>query len=267
MEDLHCLLYQTDIAWNQAEANRRHYEAAFLELPENCDLVAFPETCISGFQPRSLECAESPDGESSRFFRQWAERKNTAIVAGLSIRENGKAYNRLLWTDPGQSLHYDKRHLFRMGGETELYTPGTQSCVVTYKGWRFLLRTCYDLRFPLSCRNRYENGRFLYDVLIVAANWPASRKEAFQTLAKARAIENQAYVLLVNRVGHDSEGVFYSGNSLIIDYKGQVMASLPEAEEGFLSATLSRTGLDRFRENFPNHLDWEQEELPACPTA
>ncbi len=262
MEKLHCLLYQTDIVCHQAEANRQHYEKAFHDLPSPCDLVVLPETCISGFQPRSLDGAENADGESSRFFRQWAERKNTAIVAGISVKENGKAYNRLLWNAPGQSLYYDKRHLFRMGGETELYTPGTESSVISYKGWRLLLRTCYDLRFPISCRNRYTNGSFRYDVLVVAANWPASRKEAFQTLAKARAIENQAYVLLVNRVGHDSEGAFYSGNSLIIDYRGETLASLPETEQGFLSASLSRSSLDQFREKFPAYLDWENEKLP-----
>lgn len=258
MDELHCILLQDDIVWRNPEANRTRYGDFFRRLPEDCDLVLLPEMCMSGFDTGSTETAEPPGGESHAFFRQWAMEKGTAIAAGLAIRENAQVYNRLLWTFPdGSQEHYDKRHLFRMGEEPRLYTAGQQDCCIHYRGWNILLQICYDLRFPESCRNAYRNGKFRYDVLVFAANWPAARKDALMTLARARAIENQAYVLLCNRVGTDGNGLSYSGNSLIIDYKGQIMASLPENTEGFLHTGLSLSALSDFRKKFPSFKDWD----------
>lgn len=258
MDQLQCSIYQTDIAWKSPCENRKHYEQFFRRM-ESGNLIVLPEMCMSGFDTESTDTAEEAEGESYRFFREWAVNKKMAIAAGLAIKENGQVFNRLLWTDPdGRQTPYDKQHLFRMGKELLLYTAGQSSRIVSYQGWKLMLKTCYDLRFPISCRNSYrkEEG-FSYDILIVAANWPASRKEAFQTLAKARAIENQCYVILANRIGRDGMGLDYSGNSMIIDFKGNVLASLPENEEGLISATLSKHALDEFRQKFPNYMDWD----------
>lgn len=258
MDNLHCVLLQTDIAWRNPQANRSRYAQMFRQLPEMCDLLVLPEMCMTGFDTGSSDLAEEMGGESCTFFREQAERHHTAIAAGLAIREGERTYNRFLWSFPdGRRQHYDKRHLFRMGCEPELYTAGSATPVIRHKGWNILPQTCYDLRFPNGCRNRYQNGEFRYDVLVIAANWPAARATAMQTLARARAIENQAYVLLVNRTGTDGNGITYSGGSLIIDFKGEVLADLPENGEGFISARLSREALGHFREKFPVHLDWD----------
>lgn len=258
MDKLHCTLFQSDIVWKNPEANRQHFADHLRELPEHCDLLLFPEMCMSGFDTASTDTAECPGGPSYRFFQEWAKTKHTAIAAGLSIRENARAYNRLLWTFPdGTHEHYDKRHLFRMGEEPLHYTPGNGDCRIHYQGWNILLRICYDLRFPVTCRNSFQNGKFHYDLLVFVANWPEARKDAMMTLARARAIENQAYVLLCNRIGTDNNGLEYSGNSLIIDYKGQIMASLAEKTEGFIQATLSLSALSDFREKFPTFKDWD----------
>ena len=263
MDNLHCVLLQTDIAWRNPQANRSRYAQAFRHLPEMCDLLVLPEMCMTGFDTGSSDLAEEMGGESCTFFREQAQQHGTAIAAGLAIREHERTYNRFLWTFPdGRRQHYDKRHLFRMGCEPELYTAGSATPVIRHKGWNILPQTCYDLRFPNGCRNRCQDGTFLYDLLVVAANWPAARKEAMQTLAKARAIENQAYVLLVNRTGTDGNGIHYSGGSLIIGFKGEVLAELPENGEGFLSATLSLESLCDFREKFPVWMDWD-DEIPA----
>lgn len=261
MSDLHCTLFQTDIVWRNPEANRSHYAKAFQTLPGSCDLTVLPEMCMTGFDTVSNDFAEETDGESYAFFREKAERHGTAIAAGLAIREKDKTYNRFLWTFPDrQQCHYDKQHLFSMGGEPLLYTAGTTKPVISYMGWNLLLQTCYDLRFPNSCRNRCRNVGLLYDILVIGANWPAARNEAMQTLARARAIENQAYVLLVNRTGTDGNGILYGGGSLIIDYKGEILADLPENGEGFLSATLSLESLYDFREKFPVWHDWDEAD-------
>ena len=263
MDNLHCVLLQTDIAWRNPQANRSRYAQAFRQLPEMCDLLVLPEMCMTGFDTGSTGMAEEENGESHAFFMEQAQQHGTAIAAGLAIREGERTYNRFLWSFPdGRRQHYDKRHLFRMGCEPELYTAGSATPVIRHKGWNILPQTCYDLRFPNGCRNRCQDGTFLYDLLVVAANWPAARKEAMQTLAKARAIENQAYVLLVNRTGTDGNGITYSGGSLIIDFKGEVLADLPENGEGFLSATLSLESLCDFREKFPVWMDWD-DEIPA----
>lgn len=258
MDTLHCILLQSDIIWKNPEANREKYARYFQQLPKDLDLLLLPEMCMSGFDTGSTDTAERPGGESSLFLRQWAMTRDTAIAAGLAVRENGKVYNRLLWTFPdGNQVHYDKRHLFRMGEEPLLYTPGNRDCIVQYKSWNIQLQICYDLRFPTSCRNAFRDGKFRYDLLVFVANWPESRRDAMMTLARARAIENQAYVLLCNRTGTDGNGINYGGDSLIIDYKGQVMASRTEKTEGFVQAELSLSALTDFRVKFPTFRDWD----------
>lgn len=258
MDLLNCCILQTNIVWKNPEANRTRYSEYFRQLPEDCDLILLPEMCMSGFDTGSTDTAELPGGESYRFFSRWTAEKGTAIAGGLAIRENDKVYNRLLWTFPdGRQEHYDKRHLFRMGEEPLHYTPGNRDCCIHYQGWNILLQICYDLRFPRACRNRFQAEKFRYDVLVFIANWPETRKDAMVTLARARAIENQAYVLLCNRVGTDGNGLSYSGNSLIIDYKGQIMASIAEKTEGLLQAALSFSALTDFRKKFPTFMDWD----------
>ncbi|MFT5118931.1 MAG: omega-amidase, partial [Kiritimatiellia bacterium] len=171
--------------------------------------------------------------------------------------------NRLFFVTPGSDgdgdgeLHYyDKCHLFAMGGEHERYQPGKQRSVVNYKGWRFLLTVCYDLRFPVFCRNRND-----YDVMLCVANWPQSRRHPWRTLLQARAIENQAYVLGVNRVGKDGNGLEYSGDSMAVNFWGEIVADGPQGKEQLLNATLDRETLLAARKSFPVANDADAFEL------
>jgi predicted amidohydrolase len=195
----------------------------------------------------AAKLAEEMNGHTVSWMKKKAAEHRVALCGSLIIQENGNFYNRLLFAEPSGEIHsYDKRHLFTMGNENEFFSNGTERLIVNYKGWRIFPLICYDLRFPVWARNRNE-----YDLLFYSANWPKSRVLVWETLLKARAIENQCYTAGANRIGVDGNGIEYSGNSQVIDPKGIVMAESKDYTESIIEATLSRNDLLKFRAAFP----------------
>lgn len=256
-EILNCTLCQTDILWNRPKENLLHYEDMLQQVTEESDLVVFPEMCLTGFDTSSTGLAETSGSRNLQAFSEMAAKYRKGIIAGFSFVENGKVYNRMQFFHPsGEHRHYDKRHLFRMGDENSLFCASNNECIFSCQGWNIYPQICYDLRFPESCRNSFSNGEFKYDCLLIIANWPHSRRTAMRTLAQARAIENQSYLLLVNRTGTDVNGIYHGGDSLFIDFKGNIIKELSDGKEGLLEANLSISELNGFREKFPTYLDW-----------
>ncbi|RNI30039.1 amidohydrolase [Rufibacter immobilis] len=250
MSDLRVSLLQADLAWHDAAANRANFQEKIRQLPPT-DLIVLPEMFTTGFSMEAAPLAERMDGETVAWMWQMAQERNAVVMGSLIMEEDGHYYNRLLWMRPdGTHAHYDKRHLFRMAGECEAYTPGTQRLVVELNGWRICPMVCYDLRFPVWARNT----PVAYDVLIYIASWPDRRRLAWQTLLKARAIENLAYCVGVNRVGTDAKGQAYAGDSAAYNLLGEELTH-NEHDEAVTTITLSRQHLEETREKLPWHLD------------
>lgn len=251
-------LMQTDIHWQNIMANLSELEEEIAQLQgQALDLIVLPEMFTTGFTMQAADCAEPAHLHTFRWLKLQAERTGAVITGSYVVKENNQFYNRLLWVQPdGQFWQYDKCHLFRMAGEDGVYTAGSQKIIPTWKGWRFLPLICYDLRFPVWSRNVNNE----YDCLIYVANWPDVRVVAWDALLQARAIENLAYVLGVNRVGTDANGLWYSGHSAMIDPKGAVHR-LPEGKVHTEIFTLEAQTLTAFREKFPAHLDADQFEI------
>ncbi|MGD9932019.1 MAG: amidohydrolase [Mangrovibacterium sp.] len=244
---LHIALIQTDLVWEDAEANQWRLEQLFQQLPGETELVVLPEMFSTGFSMQVEKLAQEMDGPTMTWLKAQATRLDKVMAGSVMIRENQRYYNRFVFVRPsGQVESYDKRHLFSMGEEHLYFTAGTERKVFQLKSFRILPQVCYDLRFPVFSRNRSD-----YDLLINCANWPAPRREVWQTLLKARAIENQAYVAGVNRTGIDANGIRYSGDSLLLDPKGKIMAAGQSGTEQIVTANLSKSSLERFRAKFP----------------
>ncbi|KOH43504.1 amidohydrolase [Sunxiuqinia dokdonensis] len=244
--NLHIALIQCELAWEQPAENRKHLLQLLNELSEEIDLVVFPEMFATGFSMHVEKCAETMEGETIQWMKQLAAVKQLVVAGSLMIRENGNFFNRFVFAFPdGQLEYYDKRHLFSMGEEHLHFTGGQTRKIIQIKSFRILPQVCYDLRFPVFSRNRQD-----YDLLINVANWPAPRREAWQTLLKARAIENQAYVAGINRVGQDANGINYLGDTCIVDSKGKVMVAAEDKKEQIITAKLSKDSLEKFRNNF-----------------
>ena len=214
---LRITLIQPDLVWHDPAANRAVLAEQFIALAQQTDLIVLPEMFTTGFTMEAAAYAESMDGPTLAWLREWADRTGAAITGSLIVEENGHYYNRLVWMPPdGDYLTYDKRHRFTLAGEHEHYAAGRERVVIDYRGWRILPLICYDLRFPVWSRNQDD-----YDLLLYVANWPAVRAPAWCALLAARAIENQAYTVAVNRVGRDGNDYPYVGDSGIIDYQGE----------------------------------------------
>ena len=254
-------LYQQDIIWGDPEGNRSRAEAAMAAAPRS-DIFVVPETFTTGFGDHMASLAEPPDGPTLQWARRMAGLYGVLFVGTWIVREGDRCYNRLHWVYPDGSFgHYDKAHTFRVSGEADQISRGTARAVFEYKGWRIRPAVCYDLRFPKWLRNGSTTQEGLsgsgdsgsrtmdYDLLLVCANWPASRREAWSTLVKARAIENLCYVAACNRTGTDAEGGIYSGDSAIVDYKGFPLTGT--------TATLDKDRLDTFRQKWPFYLDFD----------
>jgi predicted amidohydrolase len=254
MNDLRVTFFQQDIVWGDAEANRRAVEDSLFLVPHNTDIFVVPETFTTGFGNHMAALAENPMGPTFRWAQKLASRHNCLFVGTWIVREGDKCYNRLHWIYPNGSFgYYDKAHTFRVSGEYNIISRGTQREVFEYKGWKIKPAVCYDLRFPKWLRN----DNLSYDLLLVCANWPGSRHEAWTTLLKARAIENLSYVLGCNRCGKDGVGGDYTGNSALIDYKGFPVAEAEAGDEGLVSVVLDKERLDSFRERWPLYLDFD----------
>ncbi|MBS95404.1 MAG: amidohydrolase [Chromatiales bacterium] len=249
-------LLQADLLWQNPSANRDMFGEQIAAQAENSDLIVLPEMFTTGFTMDAAANCEEPDGESSRWLQDMADRHGTALCGSLIIRDAGVYYNRLIWVEPGQEpSSYDKRHLFRIGGEHDHYTAGKQRLIVQLGEWRICPLVCYDLRFPVW--SRCDND---YDLLLYVANWPGTRRSAWLSLLPARAVENLCYVAGVNRVGTDGNNVGCSGDSLIVDYLATIIAAAGDTVAA-VSATLSLDKLERYRKKFPAWKDADSFSL------
>jgi omega-amidase len=228
-------LIQSQIFWENPTQNRKHFEEKIKSISQEVDLILLPEMFTSGFTMNPKAVAETMDGETVLWGIALAKAKNCAITGSLVITENGNFYNRLVFVFPsGEIQFYDKKHLFSLAGEDNVYTAGSEKLIVNYKGFKICLLICYDLRFPVFSRN-VEN----YDVLIYVANWPKSRVNAWDILLKARAVENICYVVGVNRIGQDENNLEYVGHSQAIDYIGNTILD-PQENEGVFIVALDK---------------------------
>lgn len=262
MSTLDVTLIQADLVWHDPNANRRRLQERFAPLAGKTDLIVLPEMFTTGFTMEATAVAEPADGPTVTWLREQAAAIGAVITGSIATKDGDSYYNRLVWMRPdGTHETYDKRHLFRMAHEQDHYTAGERRLIVDLKGWKVLPLVCYDLRFPVWSRNRIgsEGG---YDVLLYVANWPERRRYPWQTLIKARAIENLSYCIAVNRVGTDGTGVSYTGDSAVIDYLGQPMTE-PSEQEFVATVTLDKAALDGFRAKFPAHLDADEFDLRA----
>lgn len=249
---LRVTLVQQPLVWQDPGANRERFRNLLAPISAQTDLVILPETFTTGFTMDVERVAEPAGGPTTTWLRQLADQLAAAVVGSVITLDEGRFYNRLLWAEPGGDLrHYDKRHLFRVAGEHEHFTPGRAAWTVEWRGFRVCPLVCYDVRFPVFSRRRADLD---YDLLIYIANWPAARTYAWRQLLAARAIENQAFVAGVNRVGEDGAGVAHDGGSRVCDFLGQ-----PTTELGSTPAVstivLDERPLCAFRERFPAHLD------------
>ena len=259
MQDLVVAVVQDGLVWHDPAGNRRRFGERLRHLPPT-DLVVLPEMFTTGFTMAAAEHAESMDGATVSWMLEHAQRLRAVVCGSLIVRERAhgreRFFNRLVWATPaGATVHYDKRHLFRYAGETERYTRGDERVVVEHCGWRIAPMICYDLRFPVWSRHAHD-----CDALLYVANWPAARHTAWSTLLRARAIENQCYVIGVNRVGTDGEGRDYRGGSAVVDYLGDTMADCADGPRT-ANLALSRERLRSFRSRYPFHLDADRFNL------
>ncbi len=248
--DLELALIQTSLVWQDPAANRAQFEP-LLEQARGADLVVLPEMFSTGFSMQSAELAEPESGPTSRWLSEQARRIGAVIAGSLMIQAADGSYrNRLLWARPdGSMAHYDKRHLFRMAGEHKHYAAGSEQVVLELKGWQVRPLVCYDLRFPVWSRAAVGT-----DLLLYTANWPAARRQHWNRLLPARAIENLCYLAAVNRIGEDGKGFAYSGDSQVLDFQGDSLLNAG-AEPGVFRVTLRDSELAAYRERFPAHLD------------
>ncbi len=245
-------LFQVNQAWEDKRSNYLSYDQMFEQLSEDVDLVLLPEMFHTGFTMRAEALAEEMvDSEGLAYLVRWAKGKGVAIYTSLIIREKDCYYNRGVFIYPdGNVAHYDKRKTFTLAGESAVFQKGNETKIVAYKGWKLNLQICFDLRFPEIARNQIdENGQPLYDVILYVANWPEKRISHWDSLLKARAIENQCYVVAVNRVGEDQNGLQYVGHSQIIDANGQ--ETLVENMESIHTETINYESLQLFRKTLP----------------
>ncbi len=257
-------LIQPDIIWENIPANLDKYESLLTEVPKETEIIILPEMFATGFTMQ-VDHFNSPVGvEVFEWLQQKAFDLQKIIVGSILTEEASRYYNRLYWMRPdGTYEFYDKRHLFHQGGEDRIMTAGQSRVVVTYKGIRFLLQICYDLRFPVWSKNKYDQAKdtYDYDAIIYVANWPESRKQAYENLLKARAIENQAVVIWVNRVGEDGQGIKHSGDTKIIDGLGNLQGQAPAGKEIVLTGQIDFQNLFELRKRFKVGLDWDKFEV------
>ncbi len=245
---------QNDVITRNPEANRRHLDE-MLKSVENTDIIVFPETFTTGFPADPNEFAEEVGGPTMQWMREKAAENNCAVCGTIILKNNG-FYNSFIWMEPDGRYHlYNKRHLFTMGGEIGL-NRGEERITIEYKGWRIRPFVCYDMRFPVWNRNSFKDGKYEYDLAVFTAEWPEKKSEVWNTLLRARAIENQAYIVGVNRVGIDDSNIKYKGESMILNMKGRVVAQATE-DECVVTGEINMEDLVAFREYFRVAKDWD----------
>jgi len=238
---LNIALIQTDLYWEDPVSNRKMFEEKIASIPDDVDLIVLPEMFTTGFTMKPENMLLSENEGSLDWMKQIAQEHQVALVGSIIFQENGKFFNRLYFTAPeGDIVSYDKKHTFTLAGEDEVYEAGTKKVIFEYKGFKICPMICYDLRFPVWSRNVED-----YDILIFVANWPKKRVNAWDTLLKARAIENMAYCVGVNRTGKDGLDFEYPGHSAVYDVLGQTLAF--SKNEEILYATLTKEYIESTR--------------------
>jgi predicted amidohydrolase len=255
MQNLNVTLVQCELAWEQPEDNRTQIGEIIAGVGGDTDLIVLPEMFTTGFSMNALANAEEPGGATEQWMMRQARQYDCALTGSIAVRVGQGVYNRMLFVTPDSVQIYDKRHLFRMAGEDKRYLPGAERVIVPWRGWRILLQVCYDLRFPVFSRNRED-----YDLALYVANWPAQRRYHWRQLLIARAIENLACVVGVNRIGSDARGLDYSGDSLAIAGDGTLLLDRLN-DSGAAQVVLDGAALQQYREGFPCHLDADRFQL------
>ena len=258
MKNLSVSLLQYELAWENPEKNRHQVEALIRSLPDTTDLIVLPEMFTTGFSMNAVKNAEPPGGATQQWLQQLAQTHDCAVTGSIALRREQGVFNRLLFATPEQVYYYDKRHLFRVAGEHKRYQAGHERVIVPWRGWRINLQVCYDLRFPVFSRNQDD-----YDLLLYVANWPSVRAMHWRQLLIARAIENQACVVGVNRVGSDAAGLDYLGGSLAIAADGAILEDMRDTE-GAAQLMLSGDELMHYRKAFPFYLDADSFQLSGA---
>ena len=258
MQDLKITIIQTSLHWENKEKNFSIFEKKINKIKKTKDLIILPEMFNTGFSMIPEKLAEEQQGETLEWMRKLAGEKACAICGSYIVNENSKYFNRFVFVYPDSSYcFYDKRHLFRMGDEDQKFSAGEDKKIIEYKSWKILPQVCYDLRFPVWSKNNFINNSFDYDLIIYIANWPMVRSNAWKALLKARAIENQAYVVGVNRIGPDGNNKDHSGDSRILDPLGKSIVKIKANTDGIKSAKLSYQKLQALRDGFAVGLDWD----------
>ncbi|MCA0152173.1 amidohydrolase [Winogradskyella vincentii] len=246
-------IIQSHLVWEDPEANRKQFKEKINSISDNVDIIVLPEMFTSGFTMNAPKVAETMQGETINWLKNISKNKDTAIIGSLVISENNNYYNRLICAQPsGELIEYDKRHTFTLAGEHKVYTAGTEKVIFSYLGWKICPLICYDLRFPVWARNSED-----YDLLLYVANWPKPRINAWDTLLKARAIENMSYCIGVNRVGLDGLNYEYPGHSGAYDVLGHRIDSIKENEDKVEIVSLEKSMIGKYRDklNFLNDRD------------
>lgn len=247
MEQIKITVFQAYLFWENTEKNLQNLGLRLSSLREKTDLILLPEMFNTGFTMNVEKCAETMSGQTMHWMFDISKKFECVVAGTLIVKEDDKYYNRFVWMSPdGTYVHYDKRHLFGMAGEGEVFTQGRSRMILNLKGWKICPMVCYDLRFPVWSRN--DNSA--YDLLVYTANWPDKRSAHWRALIPARAIENQAFVIGVNRVGHDGNEIYYSGGSMCISPSGDVVYYKPE-DEDLYTFSLNPKDLIQTRENMP----------------
>lgn len=251
MASLTVTLIQTALFWENKKANLDMLEQKIEGIKEPSEIVILPEMFSTGFSMNVEKLAETMEGDTVKWMKKIAASKKIILTGSIIIEENGRYYNRLIWMLPtGEYGIYDKRHLFAFADEHSHYTAGSKKLIASVKGWKVNLQVCYDLRFPVWARQTPGNDKMKYDILINVANWPTKRGLAWKTLLQARAIENQCFVIGVNRIGEDGNKNKYSGDSIIVGPLGEIIYQKSDVSDIFTYA-LKKERIDEVRSHFP----------------
>ena len=259
MTDLKVSLIQSDIAWENPNKNLKNFGKKLKQIADTPDLIVLPEMFSTGFTMNVEKCAEEENGKVVSWLKEQAKQQNCVITGSVLIEEDGLYFNRMFWMKPdGTYETYNKRHLFRMGNEDKTMSQGKERKIVDLNDWKIHLQICYDLRFPVWSKNNFKDGIYEYDVLLYIANWPEVRSIAYKSLIKARAIENQCYVIWVNRVGMDGNNIYHSGDTMIADPFGEIISLADAGKELTITEVLSKQKLEDFRKKFTVGMDWDE---------
>jgi len=262
MVDLKITLIQSEIVWENIEQNLENFDKRLVNITGQTNLIVLPEMFSTGFTMNVKQCAEKEDGKAVTWLKKQAENKNCVMAGSVLTEDKGEYFNRMFWVKPDGTFEtYDKRHLFRMGNEHKTMSQGSERKIVKLNGWKINLQICYDLRFPVWSKNNYKDGSYEYDVLLYIANWPQVRNHAYKSLLTARAIENQAYVIWVNRIGNDNNKIYHSGDSMIVDPNGKIIYQADAGKEQSLTGILSKHRLDDLRNKFAVGMDWDVHHI------